>query len=111
MTTTTNPSSIPAEWDRNLSTRTERYAAGKALRSKAPRSSHAEWAPDPERPDPISILEESNKTRLEQLVPSALDACRCQLSRSIEEQQTSWPTTWPRRLFQASRRRSVVMRI
>src|SRR5229473_2511433 len=69
MTTTTNPSSIPTEWDRNLSTRTERYAAGKALRSKAPRSSHAEWAPDPERPDPISILEESNKTRLEQLVP------------------------------------------
>jgi uncharacterized protein (DUF2252 family) len=69
MTTTTNPSSIPAEWDRNLTTRAERYAAGKALRSKAPRSSHAEWAPDPERPDPISILEESNKTRLEQLVP------------------------------------------
>jgi uncharacterized protein (DUF2252 family) len=69
MTTTTNPSSIPAEWDRNLSTRDERYAAGKALRTNVPRSSHAEWAPDPERPDPISILEESNKTRLEHLVP------------------------------------------
>src|SRR6266852_2782676 len=69
MTTTTNPSSIPTEWDRNLSTRAERYAAGKALRSKAPRSSHAEWAPYPERPDPISLLEESNKTRLQNLVP------------------------------------------
>ena len=46
MTTTTAPSSIPAEWDRNLTTRAERYAAGKALRSKVPRSSHAEWAPD-----------------------------------------------------------------
>ncbi len=69
MTTTTTPSTIPDEWDRSLSTRAERYAAGKALRSKVPRSSHAEWAPDPERPDPISILEESNKTRLEQLVP------------------------------------------
>src|SRR6266700_4076714 len=69
MTTTNNPSSIPGEWTRDLSTRAERYAAGKALRSKAPRSSHAEWAPDPERPDPISILEESNKTRLEHLVP------------------------------------------
>jgi Uncharacterized protein conserved in bacteria (DUF2252) len=69
MTTTTNPSSIPAEWDRNLTTRDERYAAGKALRNKVPRSSHAEWAPDPERPDPISLLEEANKTRLEHLVP------------------------------------------
>ena len=69
MTTTTNPSSIPAEWDRNLTTRAERYAAGKALRSEAPRSSHAEWAPDSERPDPISLLEEANKTRLQHLVP------------------------------------------
>ena len=69
MTTTTNPSSIPAEWDRNLTTRAERYAAGKALRSSVPRSSHAEWAPDPERPDPISLLEEANKTRLQHLVP------------------------------------------
>ena len=69
MTTTTAPTSIPTEWDRNLTTRAERYAAGKALRNKAPRSSHAEWAPGPERPDPISILEEANKTRLEHLVP------------------------------------------
>ena len=69
MTTTNNPSSIPAEWTRDLSTRAERYAAGKALRSSVPRSSHAEWAPDPERPDPISMLEESNRTRLEHLVP------------------------------------------
>ena len=69
MTTTTNPSSIPAEWDRNLTTRAERYAAGKALRNEASRSSHAEWAPDSERPDPISILEDANKTRLQNLVP------------------------------------------
>jgi uncharacterized protein (DUF2252 family) len=69
MTTTTTPSSIPTEWSRDLSTRAERYAAGKALRSKALRSSHAAWAPDPQRPDPISLLEEANKTRLEHLVP------------------------------------------
>ena len=69
MTTTTNPSSIPAEWDRNLTTRAERYAAGKALRNEASRSSHAEWAPDSERPDPIRILEDANKTRLQNLVP------------------------------------------
>jgi uncharacterized protein (DUF2252 family) len=69
MTTTTNQSSIPAEWDRNLTTRAERYAAGKARRNETPRSDHAEWAPDPKRPDPMSILEESNKTRLQHLVP------------------------------------------
>ena len=69
MTTTTNPSLVPDEWTRDLTTRDERYAAGKALRNEVPRSSHAEWAPDPERPDPISMLEEANKTRLQQLVP------------------------------------------
>ena len=69
MATTTAPSSIPAEWTRDLTTRAERYAAGKARRNETPRSSHAEWAPDPERPDPISLLEEANQTRLQHLVP------------------------------------------
>ncbi len=52
-----------------FSTRAERYAAGKALRSKAPRNSHAEWAAAADRPDPISLLEESNRTRVPELVP------------------------------------------
>ncbi len=69
MTTTPTSPTIPAAWSRELKTRAERYAAGKALRRQVPRSSHAEWAPDPKRPDPISLLEESNKTRLENLVP------------------------------------------
>ncbi len=63
------PTSATEEWDRSLTTRADRYAAGKALRAHAPRSSHAEWSPDPERPDPISILEEANTTRLQELVP------------------------------------------
>jgi uncharacterized protein (DUF2252 family) len=69
MTTATTPTTMPDEWDRRLTSRTERYAKGKALRSEAPRSSHAKWAPDPERPDPISMLEQANSTRLKQLVP------------------------------------------
>src|SRR5215471_17362800 len=69
MTTTTTPTAIADEWDRHLPSRIERYAAGKALRSKASRSSHAEWTPDPKRPDPISMLEQANQTRLKQLVP------------------------------------------
>ena len=51
------------------STRAERYAAGKALRSNAPRTSHGEWASASDRPDPISLLEESNRTRVPELVP------------------------------------------
>lgn len=69
MTTATLPTTLPDEWDRRMTSRTERYAAGKALRSKAPRSSHAQWTPDSERPDPISMLEQANSTRLKQLVP------------------------------------------
>jgi uncharacterized protein (DUF2252 family) len=69
MTTATTPSAIPDEWDRRLTSRAERYATGKALRGKVPRSSHGEWAPDPERPDPVSLLEQANSTRLEHLVP------------------------------------------
>ncbi|HEY6409315.1 MAG TPA: hypothetical protein VIY29_17785 [Ktedonobacteraceae bacterium] len=41
MTTATTPSTMSEEWDRRLTSRAERYAAGKALRSKAPHSSHA----------------------------------------------------------------------
>src|SRR6266581_4171978 len=69
MTTTTTPSTESGGWDVSLTSRAERSAAGKALRSKTPRSSHAAWSPDPERPDPISLLEEANKTRVEPLVP------------------------------------------
>src|SRR5215472_9636509 len=69
MTTTTTPSTESRGWDQSLTSRAERSAAGKALRSKVPRSSHAAWSPDPDRPDPISLLEEANKTRVEPLVP------------------------------------------
>src|SRR5436305_307820 len=53
----------------NTATRAERYAAGKALRSKAPRTSHGEWTAAADRPDPISLLEESNRTRVPELIP------------------------------------------
>jgi uncharacterized protein (DUF2252 family) len=47
----------------------ERRKAGKARRAEAPRSSHARWEPPPERPDPISILEEQGRTRIPELLP------------------------------------------
>ena len=49
--------------------RAERYAAGRALRAKASRVSHGEWAAASDRPDPISLLEEENRTRVTELVP------------------------------------------
>src|SRR5947209_18635378 len=47
----------------------DRRAAGRALRKEVPRSSHAEWSPASERPDPIRLLEEQNLSRQAHLVP------------------------------------------
>jgi uncharacterized protein (DUF2252 family) len=47
----------------------ERAAAGKAARTDAPRSSHAEWAPASDRPDPVELLEGQATSRVGQLVP------------------------------------------
>jgi uncharacterized protein (DUF2252 family) len=47
----------------------ERAEAGKAARSDAPRSSHGEWAPAADRPDPVELLEAQATTRVGQLVP------------------------------------------
>ncbi len=47
----------------------ELYAMGKSLRDKCPRESHAAWKPTADRPDPIALMEESNKGRMPQLVP------------------------------------------
>ncbi|MFO7690127.1 MAG: DUF2252 domain-containing protein [Cryobacterium sp.] len=40
-----------------------------AARSTAARSSHRGWEPDPDRADPIALLEEQNRTRDADLVP------------------------------------------
>jgi uncharacterized protein (DUF2252 family) len=47
----------------------ERAAAGKAARERAPRSSHAVWAPAEGREDPVSLLERQAVSRVAQLVP------------------------------------------
>jgi uncharacterized protein (DUF2252 family) len=49
--------------------REERLAAGKALRDSVPRTSHAGWKPPAKHRDPIDILEESNRDRVQELVP------------------------------------------
>jgi uncharacterized protein (DUF2252 family) len=64
-----NKLTVPSPGDQKTLTIGKRRAAGKALRTKVPRSSHATWSPAPDRPDPISLLEESNRSRIATLVP------------------------------------------
>lgn len=47
----------------------ERAAKGKRYREKTPVSSHTDWVPAPDRPDPVALLEEQNLTREQDLVP------------------------------------------
>ena len=49
----------PEEWRRQ----------GRAQRSKVARSSHTIWEPPPDRPDPVSTLQEQARSRVPDLVP------------------------------------------
>ena len=50
-------------------TRAERYAMGESLRKKCPRTSHGEWKPSKDRPDPVHVIEVSDKGRIPELIP------------------------------------------
>ena len=47
----------------------ERRALGKEACNRTPLSSHAGWTPASDRPDPVGLLEEQNRTREPDLVP------------------------------------------
>ncbi len=47
----------------------ERAARGKAARAEVPRSSQGVWDAPASRPDPVGLLEEQAKSRVEELVP------------------------------------------
>ncbi len=47
----------------------ESRAKGKAARAKCPRDGHASFGAGPDRPDPVSLLEDQAKTRVPELVP------------------------------------------
>jgi uncharacterized protein (DUF2252 family) len=54
---------------REVLTPDEWRARGRARRGSVPRSSHAEWSPPADRPDPVTVLEEQAKTRVPDLIP------------------------------------------
>ncbi len=56
-------------WRRAHLSLDERVARGRAARTEAPRSAHGRWAPAPDRPDPVALLEEQAASRVPMLVP------------------------------------------
>jgi uncharacterized protein (DUF2252 family) len=64
-----DPGALADSFAANRPTIKERQAAGKAMRGKVPRNSHAELPKNPARPDPVAILEAQNRTRVQKLVP------------------------------------------
>jgi uncharacterized protein (DUF2252 family) len=52
-----------------MPSRDERRAAGAAARARVPPAAHAAWQPAPDRPDPVTLLEEQATTRIPGLVP------------------------------------------
>lgn len=59
----------PVEPPPAFRSREERINAGRLLRERVPRTSHAAWLPPAKHRDPIAILEQSNEDRLQELVP------------------------------------------
>ena len=49
--------------------RPERKKMGKALRQEVSFSSHGQWTPAADRPDPLSLLQAQDQGRLERLLP------------------------------------------
>ncbi|RKT09390.1 uncharacterized protein (DUF2252 family) [Streptomyces sp. 1114.5] len=47
----------------------ESVAAGRQARKRVPRSAHGNWAPAPDRPDPVDVLERQAASRVPELVP------------------------------------------
>src|SRR5689334_2505899 len=47
----------------------ERLVQGRTARDRTPPSSHAGWSPATDRPDPVALLEQQNRTREPDLVP------------------------------------------
>lgn len=46
-----------------------RAEIGREARRRVPRSTHSGWSVSPDRPDPVSVLEEQNASRVRELVP------------------------------------------
>ena len=50
-------------------TRAERRQKGRSLREKSPRTSHGDWQPAADRPNPLDLLQAQDEGRLQRLLP------------------------------------------
>src|SRR5512136_59768 len=64
--TTATPAPLPQT---HISPVAERVARGKALRERCSRKAQAEWKPPTKRADPIGLLIENSRGRIEDLIP------------------------------------------
>lgn len=69
MTKPSKPTITLPPFDAPIPSPEERRAAGKGLRRDVPRTAHAVWDPNSDRFDPLEVLVESNRTRVQELVP------------------------------------------
>jgi uncharacterized protein (DUF2252 family) len=65
---TADPAPPAAQQQRPLTVE-ERATRGRSARSAAPRSAPGQWRPAPDRPDPVALLAEQSKGRVDELVP------------------------------------------
>ncbi len=68
-TTQAGASTFASAWRRAHLTVEDRVARGRSARQEAPRSSHGQWKPAADRPDPVALLEEQAQSRVAHLVP------------------------------------------
>ena len=61
--------SFASAWRRKHLSVSERVARGKTARDHVPRSSHRHFRPGPDRPDPVTLLEQQAANRVPDLVP------------------------------------------
>ncbi len=60
---------LPSTSFQTHTTRAQLLEMGKSLRAKCPRKSHAVWVAPDNRPDPLTLLQESTKGRIPQRIP------------------------------------------
>ena len=58
-----------SSWRRRHLTVDERVARGHAARREVPRPRHGRWEPAPDRPDPVTLLEQQAASRVPDIVP------------------------------------------
>jgi len=89
-----------------LQSRAERYRLGKTLRSKVSRESHADYAVTDKR-DPVTILSETNQTRIPELLPIRYERAT---GFSVASPANKFALTERHALLRAQRRRSTFAR-